>query len=702
MTPGKYKGFKSEENVIVGNVCCYGATSGKLFVRGVASERFCVRNSGATAVAEGVGDHGCEYMTGGRVVILGTTGKNFAAGMSGGIAYIYDPKQACDKMVNTGIVDLESVTDPREKAWLRSTITEYRECTSSEVARRILSNWSVSVLEFVKVLPRDYAKALKAQARAPKLIRAEPTDEEVARMARIPDIEDVVAETKKGTPLSKVRGFLKYPKKTDVNRPCKERLGDFEEISKRHDPTNLKIQSARCMDCGVAYCSSQHSGCPLSNVIPKFNDQVFKGQMKDALETLLTTNNFPEFTGRVCPAPCEGACTLGINSPSVSIKSIEAAIIDNAWEKGWMTPKQQTQRTSMIISIIGSGPAGLAAADQLNKAGHVVTVYERAPKVGGLLMYGIPNMKLDKRVVERRVNLMEAEGVQFVTSAEVGKSVDARLLLRNSHAVLLATGATWPRDLSIKGRELNGIHFAMSYLGVSENERGMNAKGKNVLVIGGGDTGNDCIGTAMRQGASNVVSFEIMPEPPQERAEGNPWPQWPKIFRVDYGHEEVMSVTGDDPRQYTTMSKEFLSDGNGNVTGVCTVQVAWAKDQNGRWAMNEVPGSEKTFKADLVFLAMGFLGPEATLLDQLELQKDRRGNVKTPPSKYHTNVPKVYTAGDCHRGQSLVVWAINEGRQAAREIDHDLMYDTSLPAEGGVVKRPTSPPRRHEVMKARM
>eukprot|EP01059_Diplonema_ambulator_P022436 TRINITY_DN37727_c0_g1_i1.p1 TRINITY_DN37727_c0_g1~~TRINITY_DN37727_c0_g1_i1.p1 ORF type:complete len:2122 (+),score=739.50 TRINITY_DN37727_c0_g1_i1:177-6368(+) len=696
--PAKYsKGFKSEENIIVGNVCLYGATSGTAFFRGIAAERFCVRNSGAVAVVEGVGDHGCEYMTGGRAVILGKAGKNFAAGMSGGIAYIWDPAQEFDKRCNKAIVDLMSVTEKSEKAWLRSIITEFVGATGSDVGRVILSNWSSHVIEFVKVLPRDYSRAMREAANKP--VSEEP------KTSLIGDIEEVVASVKRGKTLNKLKGFMKYPRKADEYRDPVERLKDDQELTKRHDNVNLKVQAARCMDCGVPFCSSQHSGCPISNVIPKWNDLVFKGQMRDAFDTLMVTNNFPEFTGRVCPAPCEGACTLGINAPAVSIKSIEAAIIDHAWEQGWMKPQIISQRSHKIISIIGSGPAGLAAADQLNKSGHTVTVYERTERVGGLLMYGIPNMKLDKKLVQRRVDLMAAEGVQFVTKAEVGGNVDAKLLLRNSHAVLLATGATWPRDLPIKGREGKGIFFAMDYLGSITDGNPpfyLNAKGKNVIVIGGGDTGNDCIGTAMRQGAKSVVSFEIMPQPPDVRGEDNPWPQWPKIFRVDYGHEEVKAVTGDDPRRFNTMSKEFVLNKEGEITGIKTCLVKWVQDEVGRWTMREVPGSDKLYTADLVFLAMGFLGPEKSLLEDLELRCDQRGNIDTPKDKYHTNIPRVYAAGDCRRGQSLVVWAINEGRQAARAIDYDLMGETSLPVTGGVSKPPEGPPRKHDLVPSRM
>eukprot|EP00756_Hemistasia_phaeocysticola_P036389 Hpha_TRINITY_DN16639_c1_g9::TRINITY_DN16639_c1_g9_i1::g.183632::m.183632/K00264/GLT1; glutamate synthase (NADPH/NADH) len=718
VAPGPYAaGYKSEDNVVVGNVCCYGGIAGKAFFRGVAAERFCVRNSGVLAVCEGVGDHGCEYMTGGRVVVLGTTGKNFAAGMSGGIAYIWDKEGNFDTRCNKQIVDLLGVTDREEQGWLRSVITEFRETTQSEVAGTILSGWSQHLQNFVKVLPRDYARAMKAKKedeKAGKKKAAEKTPQEIAEMARVPDIEDVVKAVGQGKKLDKVKGFKLYPRQPDRYRPTEERLHDFEELTVRHEPERLKVQAARCMDCGVPFCSSQHSGCPISNVIPKWNDFVFKGQMYEALQELLLTNNFPEFTGRVCPAPCEGACVLGITSPQIAIKSIECAIIDHAWEQGWMKPRTIGYRTNRYVTVIGSGPSGLAAADQLNRAGHTVTVYERTEKVGGLLTYGIPNMKLDKRVVQRRVDLMAAEGVQFVTNAEVGVNVDIHLLLRNSHALVLATGATWPRDLPIKGRELRGIFFAMDYLGSLTDgypPAYLNAKGKNIVVIGGGDTGNDCIGTSMRQGAKNVVSFEIMPKPPggitddgkiDGRAGTNPWPQWPKIFRVDYGHEEVKSRTGSDPRQFNTMSKEFVDDGEGNVKGIKTVQVEWKQDNLGRWQMVEVPGSERFYEADLVFLAMGFLGPEKQLIEQLEIRCDDRGNHATPQGQYQTNVPRVYSCGDCRRGQSLVVWAINEGRQCARQIDYDLMSLTDLPLPGGVVRAPEQAPHRQTAVSSRM
>ena len=443
---------------------------------------------------------------------------------------------------------------------------------------------------------------------------------------------------------------------------------------------------------GVPFCHDNKGGCPLGNLIPEWNDLVFKGQWKDALERLLETNNFPEFTGRACPAPCEGACVLGIIESPVTIKNIESAIIDRAWKEGWMVPRPPRHRTGKRIGVVGSGPAGLAVADQLNKAGHTVTVYERADRVGGLLMYGVPNMKLDKRgVVDRRVDLMRAEGVEFKVGVDVGGAaggMSAQALMKGVDVVVLATGATRPRDLSIPGRELKGIEYAMDFLtqntksyldSALQDGRFINAKGKRVLVIGGGDTGNDCIGTSVRHGAKSVVNFELLPIPSKRRALNNPWPQWPRIFRVDYGHEEVKAVHGADPRQFSVLTKRFLDDGKGHVCGVVTVRIRWEKDEEGRWQMNEIEGTEKTYQADLVLLAMGFTGPETAVAEELGVEVDMRGNYKSQLGKYRTSVGRVWTAGDCRRGQSLIVWAIAEGRQAAREIDLYLMGSTNLP-----------------------
>lgn len=447
----------------------------------------------------------------------------------------------------------------------------------------------------------------------------------------------------------------------------------------------LNTQSARCMDCGVAFCHHQPgSGCPLGNRVPEFNELVHQGRWKQALDVLMSTNNFPEFTGRVCPAPCEGACVLGINENPVTIKSIEMSIIDKAWESGWMVPRPPLTRTDKKVAIIGSGPAGLAAADQLNKMGHNVTVYERADRIGGLMMYGIPNMKASKtNIVQRRVDLMEAEGVRFVVSANIGVDVDVEQLRAENDSIVLAVGATKPRDLPVDGRDSKNIHFAMDFLQANTKSlldsnladgNYISAKDKRVVVIGGGDTGTDCIGTSIRHKAKSVVNFELMDTPPTERASNNPWPQWPRVFRVDYGHQEAKEVQGKDPREYNVLTKRFLSDDAGNVTGVETIQVEWGKDEEtGRFGFKEIPGSEQVFEADLVVLAMGFLGPEANLAEKLQIETDERSNFKAEYGDHATSIPGVFSAGDCRRGQSLVVWAISEGRKAADSVDHYMM-----------------------------
>jgi len=482
------------------------------------------------------------------------------------------------------------------------------------------------------------------------------------------------------------RGFMKLGRETVPYRAPGERLKDFRDILDIVPEEHLKSQGSRCMDCGVPFCQSE-TGCPIDNLIPEWNDLVYRGQWKEALDRLHKTNNFPEFTGRVCPAPCEGSCVLGITDPAVTIKNIENAIVDRGFEEGWILAEPPQKRTGKKIAVIGSGPAGLAAAAQLNKVGHSVTVYEREDRIGGLLMYGIPNMKLEKRMVDRRVDLLRAEGVEFVTNAHVGVNVDVTELNDKNDALLLACGATKPRDLPIPGRELNGVHFAMEFL--TENTRSflssdlkdgeyISAEGKDVIVIGGGDTGTDCIGTSMRHGCKSLVNFELLPMPPDERAPDNPWPQWPRIFRVDYGHAEVESKFGKDPREFCVLSKEFIDDGNGNVAGVRTVQVEWKNENGGGWKMTEVPGSERDWKAQLFFLAMGFLGPEETIVPKLGLDTDPRSNFQADYGRFATSVEGVFAAGDCRRGQSLVVWAIREGRWAAREIDRYLMGATTL------------------------
>jgi glutamate synthase (NADPH/NADH) small chain len=436
----------------------------------------------------------------------------------------------------------------------------------------------------------------------------------------------------------------------------------------------------------VPFCQSS-TGCPIDNLIPEWNDLVYRDQWREALDRLHRTNNFPEFTGRVCPAPCEGACCLGVTDPPVTIKDIECTIVDRGFEEGWVAPHPPKKRTGKRVAVIGSGPAGLAAAAQLNKVGHQVTVYERDDRIGGLLTYGIPNMKLDKGIVQRRINLLKEEGIEFVTGAHVGVNVDIQQLKDNSDAIILCCGATRPRDLPIPGRELKGIHFAMDFLLKntkslldSELDDGnyISAEDKHVIVIGGGDTGTDCIGTSIRHGCRSLVNFELFPEPPAERAPNNPWPQWPRILRVDYGHAEAAAKFGEDPRQFQIMSQEFIDDGQGNVAGVRTIEVE-PVSEGGKLTFQELPGTERTWQADLIFLAMGFLGPEATLAAKLGLECDRRSNFKAEFEKYGTSLEGVFAAGDCRRGQSLVVWAINEGRGAARECDRYLMGTTTLP-----------------------
>ncbi len=494
--------------------------------------------------------------------------------------------------------------------------------------------------------------------------------------------------------MGKPTGFMEYQREVPPDRTPRERLGDWREFHRHGSAEQRQIQGARCMDCGTPFCHSgilikgMASGCPLNNLIPEWNDLVFRGLWQEALQRLHKTNNFPEFTGRVCPAPCEGSCTLGIHEPPVTIKNNECEIIDRAFVAEWIKPEPPAVRTGKRVAVVGSGPSGLACADQLNRAGHQVTVFERADRVGGLLMYGIPNMKLDKDLVTRRVELMAAAGVEFRTGVEVGQDYSADELRRDYDAVVLCGGATKPRDLPIEGRNLTGIHFAMDFLKAntkslldSEHRDGqyISAKDKDVIVIGGGDTGTDCVATALRHGCKSLVQFEIVPQPALERTDDNPWPQWPKVLKVDYGQEEALALYGVDPRVYCINTVKFAGDAEGRLKEVHTVAVGWEKDANGRYAPKAIPGSEKVWPAQLVLLAMGFLGPEDTLLDGLGVARDSRSNVQAAEGRYATNLPGVFAAGDMRRGQSLVVWAIHEGREAARECDRYLMGETSLP-----------------------
>lgn len=709
--PPKGSLFDPKVNIVIGNVALYGATSGEAYFNGMAAERFCVRNSGARAVVEGVGDHGCEYMTGGTVVVLGKTGRNFAAGMSGGIAYVLDVDGKFRSRCNPELVDLDKVEEEEDIMTLRMMIQQHQRYTNSKLAKEVLADFENLLPKFIKVFPRDYKRVLASmkEADAQEALKdavkdAEEPDEanfmekdafeELKKMATASLNEKSSQEAEQAEPTKrpsrvadavKHQGFIAYEREGVQYRDPNIRMNDWKEVMEESKPGPLlKTQSARCMDCGTPFCHQENSGCPLGNKIPEFNELVYQNRWREALDRLLETNNFPEFTGRVCPAPCEGSCVLGIIENPVSIKNIECSIIDKAFEEGWMVPRPPPRRTGKRVAIVGSGPAGLAAADQLNKMGHLVTVYERADRIGGLMMYGVPNMKADKvDVVQRRVNLMAKEGVNFVINANVGidplYSLDR--LREENDAIVLAVGSTKPRDLPVPGRDLSGIHFAMEFLHSNtkslldsnlEDNSYISATGKKVVVIGGGDTGTDCIGTSIRHGCSSIVNLELLPQPPQIRAPGNPWPQWPRVFRVDYGHQEAAAKFGKDPRSYEVLTKRFIGDENGVVKGLEIVRVHWEKDASGKFQFKEVEGSEEIIGADLVLLAMGFLGPEATVAEKLGLERDNRSNFKADYGRFATSVDGVFAAGDCRRGQSLVVWAISEGRQAAAQVDNYL------------------------------
>jgi glutamate synthase (NADPH/NADH) small chain len=494
--------------------------------------------------------------------------------------------------------------------------------------------------------------------------------------------------------MGKPTGFIEYLRELPVDRPPLERVRDWNEFHPHMEQKKLRNQGARCMDCGVPFChtgkliSGMAAGCPIHNLIPEWNDLIFRNLWHEALERLHKTNNFPEFTGRVCPAPCEGSCVLGINDPPVTIKNIEYSIIEKGWEEGWVVPHTPKVRTGKKVAVIGSGPAGLAAAAQLNTVGHTVTVFERADRPGGLLMYGIPNMKLDKQeVLKRRIEFLEKEGVKFICNANVGDNVESEIFLKEFNATVICTGATQPRNLPIEGRELPGVHFAIEYLTANTKAllagktdgNPIHAGDKDVVVIGGGDTGTDCVGSALRQGCRSITQIEILPKPPMERAADNPWPEWPKVYKMDYGQEEAAARFGADPRIYLTTVKRFVGGADGRVKELVTVQIKWEKNDKGQFVPKEQPGTEQTRPAQLVLLAMGFLGPEQALLKDLKVETDARSNIKAEHEKYATSVKGVFAAGDCRRGQSLVVWAINEGRGAARECDRYLMGSTDLP-----------------------
>jgi len=496
--------------------------------------------------------------------------------------------------------------------------------------------------------------------------------------------------------MGKPTGFMEYERRVSKDVSPRQRIKNFKEFHTPLSQEEQRKQGARCMACGVPFCQSgmdilgMTSGCPLHNLVPEWNDLIYTGNWEQAYSRLKKTNNFPEFTARVCPALCEAACTCSHYGDAVSVKENEFGIIEHAYEQGYTKAKPPKVRTGKKVAVVGSGPAGLAAADQLNKRGHQVTVYERDDRLGGLLMYGIPNMKLEKHIIDRKINIMREEGVEFITGVNVGKDVKASKLLKGYDRVILACGAKSPRDIKVPGRDAKNIYFAVDFLAATtrslldselKDQKYLSAKGKKVVVIGGGDTGNDCIGTAIRHGAASVVQLEMMPKAPEQRSANNPWPQWPKVCKTDYGQQEDIAVFGNDPRIYQTTVKEFLKDKNGNLCGLITVKLENKKDEKtGRMIMTEIPGSESKMDADLVFIAAGFLGTENYVADAFGVSLDERTNVKTDQGQYHTNVKNVFAAGDLHRGQSLVVWAIREGREAARAVDLSLMGYTNLGA----------------------
>ena len=494
--------------------------------------------------------------------------------------------------------------------------------------------------------------------------------------------------------MGKPTGFMEYKREVSKDVKPKERIKNFNEFHEHLPMEKQQLQGARCMECGVPFCQAgmnicgMTSGCPLHNLVPEWNDLVYTGNWQQAYNRLKKTNSFPEFTSRVCPALCEAACTCNLIGEPVATKENEYAIIENAYEKGYADPKPPKVRTGKKVAVVGSGPSGLAVADQLNKRGHSVTVFERSDRVGGLLMYGIPNMKLEKHIVDRKIKVMEAEGITFVTGVDVGKDMKADKLLKEFDRVVLACGSSNPRDINAPGRDAKGIYFAVDFLKANtkslldsnfEDKQYVDTKDKNVVIIGGGDTGNDCVGTIIRHGCKSVTQIEMMPKAPDKRAENNPWPEWPKVCKTDYGQEEAIAVFGHDPRIYESTVKEFVKDKNGNLKAVKIVKLSWEKDpETGRMKMSEISGSEQKLPAEIVLIAAGFLGSQKYVTDAFKVEVNERTNVKTAPGKYETSVKNVFTAGDMHRGQSLVVWAIREGREAARAVDESLMGYTNL------------------------
>nr|ATC20501.1 symbiodinium glutamate synthase [Tridacna squamosa] len=699
----KQADYDSKEAIIAGNAALYGATSGKAFFGGIAAERFAVRNSGATAVCEGVGDHGCEYMTRGTVVVLGQMGQNFAAGMSGGVAFALDLQE---KLCNVGGVHLEKMEEEEDKTLLKSLVSEHAKLTGSKVAEELLKKWPDALKRFTKVFPKEYKKALLAMKEKEKASAA--PKEPLRPKSDTMDVEEAGGRPTRVQNPDKKKGFHEYERKAMPYRDHKDRHMDWEEVyasqsSKSQQWHNwMQTQTARCMDCGTPTCHSPNQGgggCPLGNRIPTWNQLVHEGEWKRALERLLDTNNFPEFTGTTCPAPCEEACVLGINEKPVAIKTTELAIIEYGFSKGWIKPQPPRSRTGRRVCIIGSGPAGLAAAQQLNRVGHLVEVIERADRAGGLLMYGIPSMKLDKiEKVMRRIKLLQQEGIVFKCNTEVGRDVTLGNLCNQNDAVILATGATMWRDMrSTDGRHLGNIVQAMDFLTATQRKNLDTAMGapksdvpswdvqdKRVIVIGGGDTAVDCVGTAIRLGAKSVLQFSRRDEAPAGRSKHTPWPCWADTYRVDYAHSEGQAALGRDPREYLVQTKSFrASSKDPSVVGAVV-------------ASKLTPSGKESgvidYPAELVVLAMGFTGPDKVVDPQNQLARDQNSNYKATYGEYQAEEApwsNLYACGDCRRGASLVVTAIAEGRDCAARVDAMLMGSTSLPRAAPLAANPT-------------
>lgn len=664
-------GFDAAHSVIIGNVALYGATAGEAYFNGHAGERFAVRNSGAQAVVEGVGEHACEYMTGGVVVILGPTGRNFGAGMSGGIAYVYDAAGDFRDRLSEEALCLSTLEDAGDIALVRRLLTRHATCTGSVRARRLLERWPSSRPRFVKVIPEAYARVLE-RAQGSALHAAPPPAAAAPASENHPD------------------GYRRHRRIPIAYRPARERVRDYAEIyAPSWDAAQLRAQGERCMDCGVPACMG---GCPLGNLIPEWNDLVARADWREALERLHATNNFPEFTGYTCPAPCEPACTLAISAEAVTIKSIERAIVDRGWVEGWIVPQPPRLRSRRRVAVVGSGPAGLAAAQQLNRAGHRVTVFERDDAIGGLLVYGIPDFKLAKHRVARRVAQLAAEGIEFRTGVEIGVALPLERLRRDFDAVCLALGAPTPRDVAIAGRELAGIRFGMEFL-VAENRRQagrpvdapIDARGRRVVVLGGGDTGADCMATAHRQGAAQAIQVSIHGRAPELRPSGNPWPAHPATYETTYAIAEGGSEA------FALNSAAFVdTDGDGHVDAIDFERVRWRRDAAGRRVAKEVLQSGIRIEADLVLIAAGFAGPRLEPFAGAGLATTAHGTLAVDAAMM-TALPGVFVAGDAARGPSLVVWAIGEGRDVARAIDAYLTGASSLPASLATSNPPLHP-----------